>query len=120
MAVLGRFFFIWGTKKVITGRIRQVVILYSNNCMGIGLDGLSIVVLNEWSSYRGGHLSRFDCTENYLDTKKLTVSQKISLTWSISLHVTKMSQNPPQVLNLFIHLSFIFSDKEKVFKKHTC
>ena len=27
-------FFHWET-KVITGRIRQVVILYSNNCMGI-------------------------------------------------------------------------------------
>ena len=33
-------------------------------------------------------------TENYDDTKKLKVSQKTSLTWSISLHVIKMSQNP--------------------------
>ena len=32
--------------------------------------------------------------ENYHGTKKLTVSQKISLTWCVSLHVIKMSQNP--------------------------
>ena len=34
-------------------------------------------------------------TENYHDTNNFTVSQKISLTWSISLHAIKMSQNPP-------------------------
>ena len=34
-------------------------------------------------------------TENYSETKNLTASQKISLTWSVSLHVIKMSQNPP-------------------------
>ena len=33
--------------------------------------------------------------ENYHDNKKLTVSQKISKTWSNSLRVIKMSQNPP-------------------------
>ena len=32
--------------------------------------------------------------ENYHGTKKLTVSQKISRTWSVSLHGIKMSQNP--------------------------
>ena len=38
--------------------------------------------------------------ENYHDTKKLTVCQKISFTWSISLHVIKMSQTataPPLI-----------------------
>ena len=34
-------------------------------------------------------------TENYHDTKKLMVSKKNSLTSLISLHVIKMSQNPP-------------------------
>ena len=24
----------------------------------------ALVVLDKWSSYRGGHISRFDCTEN--------------------------------------------------------
>ena len=38
--------------------------------------------------------------ENYHDSKKLTVSQKLSLTWSISLHVIKMSQ--PFPLNFLI------------------
>ena len=36
------FFFIWGPKKVVAGRSRQVVVLYSNNCMEIGLGKLSI------------------------------------------------------------------------------
>ena len=41
--VLDRFLFISGDKKkVIAGRVRQVVVLYSNNCMGICLGGLSI------------------------------------------------------------------------------
>ena len=34
-------FFIWKTIKV-AGRIKQVVVLYSNDCKGICLDGLSI------------------------------------------------------------------------------
>ena len=34
-------FFIWETKKVVAGRVRQVVILYSDDCMGICLGGLS-------------------------------------------------------------------------------
>ena len=42
MVVLGRFFFIWGTKKVAAGHNRQGVILKSNNRMGIGLGGLNI------------------------------------------------------------------------------
>ena len=32
--------------------------------------------------------------ENYHGTKKLTVSQKISLTWSVSLHVIKNVTKP--------------------------
>ena len=42
-------------KKVVTGRIRQVVILHSKDCMGICLGGPSIgrlkqvVVLQRWS-----------------------------------------------------------------------
>ena len=38
--VLHRSFFIWGTKKVVAGRVRQVVVLYSNGCLGIGLGRL--------------------------------------------------------------------------------
>ena len=40
--VLDRFFFIWETRKLVAGRVRQVVVLYSNNCMGICLGELSI------------------------------------------------------------------------------
>ena len=35
-------FFIWETKKVVAGHVRQVVIKDSNDCMGICLGGLSI------------------------------------------------------------------------------
>ena len=49
-----QFFFIWETKKVVAGCIRQVVVLYSNNCMGICLGGRStghlkeVVILKRW------------------------------------------------------------------------
>ena len=62
VVVLDRFFFLLGTKNVVAGHMRQVVVLYSNNCMRTGLGGLSIGHLGEWSSYRGGRVSRFDCT----------------------------------------------------------
>ena len=42
MVVLDRSFFIWGTEKVAAGYVRQVVVLRSNDCMGIGLGGISI------------------------------------------------------------------------------
>ena len=37
MVVLDRFFFIWEAKKVVADRVRLVVVLYSNYCMGICL-----------------------------------------------------------------------------------
>ena len=42
VVVLDRLFFIWETKKVVAGCVKQVVVLYSNNCMGICWGGLSI------------------------------------------------------------------------------
>ena len=56
VVVLDRLFFIWETKKVVAGRVKQVVISYSNDCVGIRWDGLSIghlrrvVLLQRWSS----------------------------------------------------------------------
>ena len=41
VVVLGRFFYL-GDKKVVAGCIRQVVVLYSNDCIGICLGELSI------------------------------------------------------------------------------
>ena len=49
------FFLIWETKKVVAGCIRQLVILCSNDCMGICLCGHSIgrlrrgAILQRWS-----------------------------------------------------------------------
>ena len=34
VVALDRFFFIWETRKVVAGRIRQVVVLHSNDCLG--------------------------------------------------------------------------------------
>ena len=39
--------------------------------------------------------------ENDHENKTLSVSQKLSLTWPVSLDVIKMSQNPPWFFNLF-------------------
>ena len=41
------FFHLGGKKKAVAGCIRQAVVLYSSNCMGICLDGLSIARLTE-------------------------------------------------------------------------
>ena len=46
---------------MVAGRARQVVVLYSNDCIGICLGDSALVILDEWSSYGGGRLSRFDC-----------------------------------------------------------
>ena len=46
---------------MVVGRVRQVVVLYSNDCVGICLCGLSIGCLGRVASYRGGRLNRFDC-----------------------------------------------------------
>ena len=40
MVVLNRFFS-FGGQNVVAGGVRQVGVLYSNDCMGIGLSGLS-------------------------------------------------------------------------------
>ena len=59
MAVLNRFFFIWGlSQSVVEGHVRQVVILYHKDCMA--WEDLALVLLDKWSSYRGGRLSVFD------------------------------------------------------------
>ena len=55
-----QFFFIRET-KVVAGSIRQVAILYSNNCMRICLAGIN--------SHRGGHLNRFDSTSKTESTE---------------------------------------------------
>ena len=34
-------------QPLVTGLVRQVVVLYSNNCIGIGLGGLSIGYLQQ-------------------------------------------------------------------------
>ena len=56
VVVLDRLFFIWETKKVVAGRVKLVVVLYSDDCTGTRLGGVSIgllrrvVVLQRWSS----------------------------------------------------------------------
>ena len=46
---------------MVGGHVRQVVVLYSNICMGeLACADPGLVVLDEWLSYRGGCLSRFD------------------------------------------------------------
>ena len=42
MVVLDGLFFLWETKKMVAGHVRQVVVLYSNDCTRICLGGLRI------------------------------------------------------------------------------
>ena len=61
-------FFIWDTKKVVAGRVRQVVVLYSNDCNVwefVWAESV-LVVLDEWSSYKSGRLNRFDCILTFI------------------------------------------------------
>ena len=47
---------------MVAGRVKQVVVLYSNDCTGIRWGGLIIGrLIDEWLSYRGGRLNSFDC-----------------------------------------------------------
>ena len=55
-----QIFFILGTKKVVTGCVRQLVVLYSNDCMGIGLGGFSTGCLKWVVVLWGGCLSKSD------------------------------------------------------------
>ena len=45
--------------------------------------------------------------QNYHETKKLTLSQKDLLKWSLSLRAVKIPQNPASFLSLF-HMIFQF------------
>ena len=45
------FVFIWETRKVVTGHVRQMVILYSNNCREFAWTDSALVILHEWLSY---------------------------------------------------------------------
>ena len=49
---------------MVAGPVRWVVVLYSNDCVEICLDGVTLIILEEWLSYRGGRLNRFDCSSN--------------------------------------------------------
>ena len=58
MVVLDRLFFIWETKKwwLVAWSYYTVTIVREF----AGVDS-ALVVLDEWLSYRGGRLNRFDC-----------------------------------------------------------
>ena len=55
------FFFHLGEKKVVAGRARQVVVLYSKSVWEFAWADSAMAILDEWSSYRYGHLNRFYC-----------------------------------------------------------
>ena len=67
---LRQVFFIWETKRVVASHVRQLVVLYSNNCMGICLGGLSIgclrwvVVLLRWSIEQAWLYLQYDILQN--------------------------------------------------------
>ena len=48
---------------MVNGRVRQVVVLHSNDWIGLAWADSALVVLGEWLSYRGGRTSRFGCNK---------------------------------------------------------
>ena len=73
MVVLDSFFYL-GDKKVVTGCVSQVFVLYSNGCVGICLDGLSIgrhrrVVVE--LKFSQSEMFIYQCTEKPLHCKDL-------------------------------------------------
>ena len=70
-------FFILEIKKVVTSRGRQVIVLYSNDCMGICVADSALVVLDEWFSYRGSRLNRCSNVEFGSISVSLQTSDKI-------------------------------------------
>ena len=46
---------------MVAGRVRQVVVLCSNNVWKLAWTDSILVLLDEWLSYGGGRISRFDC-----------------------------------------------------------
>ena len=63
---------------MVNGQRGQVVTLYRNDCMGIGLGGLNVgrlrrmVVLERW---RGGCLNKFDCMHYRLSNIEHLIGQ---------------------------------------------
>ena len=99
------FFSFGRQKKVVAGRVKQVVVLFSNDCTGIRRGILSaLVVLDEWWSYRGGRLNRFVC--NALKV----VSATFALVCFLSLRkaLVKLAKM------LFISLRKLFSFSRKL------
>ena len=41
---------------------KNVIFLHRNDCMEIGFGRLMLEILDEWLSYRGGCLDRFNCS----------------------------------------------------------
>ena len=72
VVVLDRIFFHLGDKKVVAHRVRQLVVLCSNDCTEFAWVDPALVVLDDWSSYRGGCLNMFDCSNKLVYTSCLT------------------------------------------------
>ena len=82
--------------KDVANRVRQMVALYSNDCMGIGLVDSALAVLDEWSSYRGDRINIFDC--NF-------VLSLLTFSWVFTNVSDKMSLFLTN-LNFLFHLLF--------------
>ena len=54
------FFFIWWTKQVVAGRVRQVMSCTVTILREFALMDSALIVLDKWPSYRGGRLYRYN------------------------------------------------------------
>ena len=65
---------------MVAGHIREVVVLYSNNCIGTSWADSELVVSDEWLSCRS--LNKFDCIQDlkksYKGKKRTFCRQRIA------------------------------------------
>ena len=63
VVVLDRLFFIWETKKWSLVALNRWSSYAVTMVRGFAGADSALIVLDEWSPYRGGRLSRFDCDD---------------------------------------------------------
>lgn len=122
MVVLNRFFFYLGDTKVVTSRIRQVIVLHRNNCMDIDLGRLNVSHLIEVVVLVGIIVLKKGAPTVLFTNECLTRRQEGRIlsdcsTWKTLTVVIEIFTFYPNIINIklfFFVISFI-NDKNKIF-----
>ena len=105
------FLFIWKAERVVSGHVRQVVVLYCNNCMGICLGRLSIGRLRQVFVLQKCCLNRFDCT-----SEKHFIILEACVCYFLSIFIFSSNYRPSKTIkNVFYFIEKALSVLE-IFK----